>query len=57
MLLCAVGYGVNAEYEGDAWAIQVAKDAIPLGVFDGDVSGATGNVIQRQQAILYAFNT
>ena len=57
MLLAAVGYNQNGEYEGASWSINVAKDAISLGIFDGDLSAATQQPIQRQQAILMAFNT
>ena len=57
MLLAAVGYNANDEYEGASWSINVAKDAIQKGVFDGDLAAATNAPIQRQQAILMAFNT
>ena len=55
-LLRAVGYGVNKEYEGSGWSIKVAQDAIPLDMFKGDLGAATNDPIQRQQAMLMAFN-
>ena len=57
MLLAAVGYNQLGEYDGASWSINVAKDAIQKGVFDGDLSAATNSPIQRQQAMLMAFNT
>ncbi len=57
MLLAAVGYNANGEYEGASWSINVAKDAIQKGIFEGDLSAATNAPIQRQQAMLMAFNT
>lgn len=57
MLLCAVGYGVNDEFEGDGWDLAVAARGIKIGVYNGDLGGASNAYLQRQQAILYAFNT
>ena len=57
MLLCAVGYGRNDEYVGSSWSLNTAKDALDKGIFDGDLVGADHTPLQRQQAILYAFNT
>ncbi len=56
MLLCAVGYGRNDEYVGSSWSLNTAKDALEKGIFDGDLVGADHTPLQRQQAILYAFN-
>ena len=56
MLLTAVGYGKNAEYVGAAWELNVARDGIRKGIFNGDLDAATSEPIQRQQAILMAFN-
>ena len=56
MLLCAVGYGANDEYVGNSWSLNTAKDALDKGIFDGDLEGADHTPLQRQQAILYAFN-
>ena len=57
MLLCAVGYGRNDEYVGSSWSLNTAKDALEKGIFEGDLVGADHTPLQRQQAILYAFNT
>lgn len=59
MVLCALGYGVNDEYEGSAWNINVAKDGIKLGIF-GDTNTmqaalATGEKLTREQAIYVAW--
>lgn len=56
MLLIAIGYGVSSDYAGQNWAISVAQDAFPAGLFEGDASAATNEPIQRQQAMLMAFN-
>ena len=56
MLLCAVGYGRNDEYVGSSWSLNTAKDALEKGIFEGDLVGADHTPLQRQQAILYAFN-
>ena len=56
MLLCAVGYGRNDEYVGSSWSLNTAKDALDKGIFEGDLVGADHTPLQRQQAILYAFN-
>ena len=56
MLLCAVGYGRNDEYVGNSWSLNTAKDALDKGIFEGDLVGADHTPLQRQQAILYAFN-
>jgi hypothetical protein len=57
MLLCALGYGEADEYIGSGWMIQVAKDALPLGIYTGDTAAATNSTITRQQAMLMAYNT
>ena len=57
MLRCAVGYGRNDEYVGSSWSLNTAKDALEKGIFEGDLVGADHTPLQRQQAILYAFNT
>ena len=36
MLLTALGYGKNDEFVGSNWTIEVAKLAIPLGIFEGN---------------------
>lgn len=56
MLLCALGYGKNDEFVGSNWTIEVAKLAIPLGIFSGNVEGASNSPCTREAAALYAFN-
>lgn len=57
MLLCAVGYGENGEFTGSEWSINTAKVAQTVKLFAGDLTGMTNGVINREQAVLYAFNT
>ena len=58
MLLGALGYDSTYEgYTGSNWSIQVAKQAIGIGLDDGnDDFNGTDNVT-REEACLYAFNT
>ena len=56
MLLVAIGYGESSDYEGKSWSINVAKDAFSAGIFEGDAAAATNEPVQRQQAMLMAFN-
>ena len=56
MLLCAVGFGSQGEFTGNSWSLNTAKVAHSVGVFTGDLAGADHVALQRQQAILYAFN-
>ena len=58
MLLGALGYDSTYEgYTGSNWSIQVAKQAIGIGLDDGnDNFNGTDNVT-REEACLYAFNT
>ena len=58
MLLGALGYNSTYEgYTGSNWSIQVAKQAIGIGLDDGnDDFNGTDNVT-REEACLYAFNT
>ena len=56
MLLCAVGYGENGEFTGSEWSINTAKVAQTVKLFAGDLTGMTNGVINREQAVLYAFN-
>ena len=56
MLLCAVGFGAKGEFVGSSWSLNTAKVAHSVGLFDGDLAGADHVALQRQQAILYAFN-
>ena len=57
MLLCAIGYGVNGEYTGAMWSINVAKDGVQYGIFDGNLAGASEADATREECALYAFNT
>ena len=58
MLLGALGYdAVKEGYTGNNWSINVAKQAINLGLedgLDGEFNGI--NTVTRQEALLYAFN-
>ena len=56
MLLSAVGFGVNGELEGDEWSIKTHVFGNAVNLFDGDIAAATHNALQRQQAMLLAFN-
>lgn len=56
MLLCAVGYGVNGEYEGGSWAMSTAKDGLSVGIFTGNTGGASLTAATREEAMLYCFN-
>jgi hypothetical protein len=60
MLLSAVGFGVNKEYNGVNWAINAARDGLKYGVFTAKVdatAGSTPKVITRDVATGMAFNT
>jgi hypothetical protein len=59
MLLGALGYDQNIEsYVGNNWAINVAKQAIGIGLDKGLVDGFDGSkIVTRQEAALYTFNT
>ena len=57
MLLTALGYGVNSEYVGETWAINVAKDALQYGIFTDNLGGANNTPATREECALYAFNT
>ena len=56
MLLCAVGFGSQGEFTGNSWSLNTAKVAHNVGLFAGDLAGADHVALQRQQAMLYAFN-
>jgi hypothetical protein len=59
MLLGALGYDQNIEgYVGDNWSINVAKQAIGIGLNKG-LSGEFNGVkaVTREEACLFAFNT
>ena len=57
MLLSAVGFNAKKELTGDEWAIHTGSLAAQTGLFDGDLKGGDHVALQRQQAVLYAFNT
>ncbi len=56
MLLCAAGYGVNGEYVGDSWELNVAIDASRNGVFTGSKATSFSTAATREEAALYCFN-
>lgn len=57
MLLSAVGFNAKGEFTGDSWSLNTARVAHSVGLFTGDAAGADHVALQRQQAMLYAFNT
>ena len=56
MMLCAAGYGVNNEYTGSSWQLNVAVDANKLGVYDDATGVDYTKAATREEAMLYAFN-
>ena len=54
MLLGVVGYGVNDEYVGNNWALNVARDGATTGLFDD--ATVTAGLIDRDNATQIAFN-
>ena len=56
MLLVALGYGVNGEFTGPNWSIEVAKYALTEGIFDGNLGANFDAGTKREEAALYAFN-
>ena len=59
MLLGALGYDQNIEqFVGENWSINVAKQAIGIGLNEGLVDEFNGvDNVTREEAVLYAFNT
>ena len=59
MLLGALGYDAEVEqYTGANWSINVAKQAISIGLNDGLKGEFNGvKAVNREEACLYAFNT
>ena len=59
MLLGALGYSSDIEgFVGENWSIQVAKQAIGIGLNSGLVDTFNGvDYVTREEAALYAFNT
>ena len=54
MLLGVVGYGVNDEYVGNNWALNVARDGASTGLFNDAV--VTAGLLDRDNAAQIAFN-
>jgi hypothetical protein len=57
MLLVALGYGQAGEYTGTTWSINVAKDALVKGVYEGNLDANFNAGATREAATLYAFNS
>ena len=58
MLLGALGYdGVQEGYTGANWSINVAKQAIAIGLTKGNDEFVGQASVNREEAMLYAFNT
>ncbi len=55
MLLCVVGYGVNNEYTGSNWSLNVAKDGVTTGLFNR-LSNVGNTPATREEAAQLAFN-
>ena len=56
MLLVAVGYGKNGEFEGDSWSLNTATVVAKTGLNEGDLEAADHVALRREQAMLFAFN-
>ena len=54
MLLGVIGYGVNDEYVGNNWALNVARDGASIGLFKD--ATVTAGLIDRDNATQVAFN-
>ncbi len=58
MLLGALGYDAEVEcYEGSNWSVAVAKQAVGIGLDDGNDEFVGVKAVTREEACLYAFNT
>ena len=58
MLLGALGYDSAKEgYTGANWTVNVIKQAVGIGLDDGNDSFAGSQAVTREEACLYAFNT
>ena len=58
MLLGALGYDADMEgYTGANWSINVAKQAIGIGLDDGNDNFVGTKYVTREEACLYALNT
>ena len=57
MLLGALGYDSSVEgYSGSNWQVNVIKQAVGIGLDDGNDNFVGTNTVTRQEAALYAFN-
>ena len=57
MLLGALGYNSSKEgYTGSNWQINVIKQAVNIGLDDGNDEFVGSKAVTRQEAALYAFN-
>ena len=57
MLLGALGYDSSIEgYTGSNWQVNVVKQAIGIGLDDGNDDFVGSKAVTRQEAALYAFN-
>jgi hypothetical protein len=56
MLLCSLGYGVNGEFTGAGWDLEVAKYALAKDIFYGNTAGASNAAVTREEAFLYTCN-
>ena len=58
MLLGALGYDSTKEgYTGANWSVNVAKQALAIGLDDGNDEFVGQASVNREEAMLYAFNT
>ena len=58
MLLGALGYDSAKEgYTGTNWTVNVIKQAVGIGLDDGNDNFVGSQAVTRQEACLYAFNT
>ena len=58
MLLGALGYDSEKEgYTGSNWTVNVIKQAVGIGLEDGNDDFVGSQAVTRQEACLYAFNT
>lgn len=56
LLLCALGYGENEEFIGEGYPMNVAKQALKLDIFKGNISGMNDDPATREEAALYTYN-
>ncbi len=58
MLLGALGYDSEREgYTGSNWTVNVIKQAVGIGLDDGNDDFVGSQAVTREEACLYAFNT